>query len=236
MKLTSIVGTGSGRLGGSVFAVRNGQQVVRTYQPQVANPQSKSQVDQRAKLKLASQLSAALAQELYPYGREGMLSARNQFVRDLFNRGAVVMNEGEASINMASVRLTKSRVMMLYIADPIRDGNTVTISGTVLPDFIGKILGVRAVAVGKSGLNEPYVAASQVMNVTAAGVVSGTLSLGSSVPVQVYVYAYVPNSTEMIARYGSITMETVNAAELATSVAEVPSGFLYSITHSYAVA
>lgn len=236
MKLTSIVGTGSGRLGGSVFAVRNGQQIVRTYQSKVANPQAKGQVDQRAKLKLASQLSAALAQELYPWGREGLLSARNQFVRDLFNRGAVTMADNEASINMAEVRLTKSRVMMLYIADPARDGATVTISGSVLPDFIGKVLGVRAVAVGKSGLNEPYVAASAIMNVTAAGVISGTLSLGSSVPVEVYVYGYVPSSTEMLARYGSMTMETVSAVELATSVAEVPSGFAYSITHHYAVA
>ena len=218
-----------------MFAVRNGQQIVRTYQPNVANPQAKGQVEQRSKLKLASQLSAALAQELYPYGREGMLSARNQFVRDLFNRGAVTMNDNEVNINMSEVRLTKSRVMMMYVADPTRDGATLTISGTILPDFLNKVIGVRAVAVAKSGLNEPYVAASAVMNVTSAGVISGTLSLGSSVPCEVYIYAYVPISNEMLARYGSMTMESVSAVELATSVAEVPSGFLYSITHHFSV-
>lgn len=237
MKLTSIVGTGSGRLGGSVFAVRNGQQIVRAYQKVVSNPQSKSQVGQRAKLKLASQFSAAMAQELYPYGRDGMLSPRNQFVRDLFERGVVTYANDEATIDMTKVRLTKSRLVMMYLPTPTREGGTLTFTGNVLPNYIGNILGIRVVVVSKwAGSDEPAIAASGLLDVTAAGVISGSVAIGTTGAVDVYAYAYIPTSSEMIARYGNMTMEEVSAVELATSVAEVPSGFTYSITNMYPMA
>lgn len=79
MKLNGIVGKGSGKLGASVFAISGGEQIVRQYNPQVSNPSTGAQVAQRAKLKLMSQLAAALGDAI-AFKKSGLVSARNQFV------------------------------------------------------------------------------------------------------------------------------------------------------------
>lgn len=79
MKLNGFVGKGSGKLGASVFAISGGEQIVRQYNPQVANPNSDAQVAQRAKLKLMSQLAAVMSPVL-AFKKQGLVSARNQFV------------------------------------------------------------------------------------------------------------------------------------------------------------
>lgn len=79
MKLNGFVGKGTGKLGASVFAISGGEQIVRQYNPQVSNPQTAAQVEQRAKLKLMSQLAADLASSL-AFRKKGLVSARNQFV------------------------------------------------------------------------------------------------------------------------------------------------------------
>lgn len=79
MKLNGFVGKGSGKLGASVFAISGGEQIVRQYNPQVTNPSTDAQVAQRAKLKLMSQIAAAMSVVL-AYKKQGLVSARNQFV------------------------------------------------------------------------------------------------------------------------------------------------------------
>lgn len=79
MKLNGFVGKGSGKLGASVFAISGGEQIVRQYNPVVSNPQTDAQVEQRAKLKLMSQLAAAMSRQI-AFKKDGLVSARNQFV------------------------------------------------------------------------------------------------------------------------------------------------------------
>lgn len=57
-KSTNGLGQFRGRLGGAVFAVNAGEQIVRQYQPQVANPRTAAQLTQRAKMNLTGKLSA----------------------------------------------------------------------------------------------------------------------------------------------------------------------------------
>lgn len=52
------LGKFSGKLGGNVFAVRNGQQIVREYNPIVSNPKSPAQLLQRAKGNLVGRISS----------------------------------------------------------------------------------------------------------------------------------------------------------------------------------
>lgn len=47
-----------GRAGGQVYRVREGQQIVSAYQPNVTNPRSEAQLEQRAKFALMSRLSS----------------------------------------------------------------------------------------------------------------------------------------------------------------------------------
>lgn len=97
----------TGKLGGSVFAIRNGETIERQYQPVVANPSTANQVAVRAKLKLLSQLSAVIAPAI-AIRREGAVSPRNLFTK--VNYPAVTFASDEASINVPNVQLTRSAV------------------------------------------------------------------------------------------------------------------------------
>lgn len=104
MKLTGITGTGSGKLGSAVFSVTAGEQVVRQYQPVVTNPSTPQQVDNRAKLKLLSQLSAVMA-DVIAIPKVGSLTPRNSFVRD--NYPLVTAENGAASVDLSQLAITK---------------------------------------------------------------------------------------------------------------------------------
>lgn len=97
----------TGKLAGSVFAVRFGETIERAYQPVVLNPKSTAQVEARAKLKLLSQAAAVLA-PVIAMRREGAVSARNLFVSRNFP--SVEFAEGKATMPVQGIQLTKSVV------------------------------------------------------------------------------------------------------------------------------
>lgn len=105
MKLSGFTGTGTGKLGASVFSVSAGQQVVRQYQSQVANPSTEGQVSQRSKLKLMAQIAAVYA-PVIAIPKDGLRSARNIFISK--NISLCTENEGVASINLSAIQLTNS--------------------------------------------------------------------------------------------------------------------------------
>lgn len=81
MKLTSIIGKGTGKLGGSVFAVSEGRQIVREYQPKVGNPRTEKQQEQRAKFSGLVLLAREFAPSLMFLSRKAGVTERNEFVR-----------------------------------------------------------------------------------------------------------------------------------------------------------
>lgn len=105
MKLNGIIGKGTGKLGSSVFAISGGSQIVREYNPVVSNPNTDAQVAQRAKLKLMSQIGAALAPAL-GFKKLGLVSARNQFVSK--NIGSCTYENKTAKIAFLALDLTGS--------------------------------------------------------------------------------------------------------------------------------
>lgn len=111
MKLNGFVGKGTGKLGSSVFAVSGGEQIVRQYNPNVSNPSTDAQVEQRAKLKLMSQLAADMAQSI-GFQKKGLVSPRNQFVSA--NIGKCTYAEGEAKISLAGIDLTPGSLVMPF--------------------------------------------------------------------------------------------------------------------------
>lgn len=119
MKLNGIVGTGSGKLGASVFSVNSGKQIVRQYQPVVANPSTTAQVNQRARLKLMSQLAAALAPVIV-IPKEGMVSARNRFISR--NMDSVIATDGEAQVTYENLQITAGNVGLPAISAERADG------------------------------------------------------------------------------------------------------------------
>lgn len=103
MKLAGIVGTGSGKLGSSVFATVSGQQIVRQYQPVVSNPATEAQTAQRAKMKLMSQLGAAMAPVIV-MKKDGLVSARNKYIKRNIQNASVL--QGTASVDVPSLQIT----------------------------------------------------------------------------------------------------------------------------------
>ena len=106
MKLNGLLGTGSGKLGNSVFAVSSGEQIVRTYQSQVSNPSTTAQVDQRARMKLMSQLAADLA-PVIAIPKAGLKSRRNLFISKNF--ALSMASDGVAQVTIENVQLTEGR-------------------------------------------------------------------------------------------------------------------------------
>lgn len=102
-KITSLYGKTTGKIGSIVFSTSGGETIAREYNPHVANPNTMAQVNQRARMKLMSQLSAALAPVIV-MRKEGLTSARNKFVQRNFD--ASYASDGVAQISYENVQLT----------------------------------------------------------------------------------------------------------------------------------
>lgn len=103
----------SGKVAGSVYAVRYGEVIERAYNPYVSNPKSEAQVNARARFKLLSQLAAVMA-PVVAIAREGAVSARNLFT--MVNFPLTNIANGEADITLTGVQLTKSQVSLPSIS------------------------------------------------------------------------------------------------------------------------
>ena len=94
---------GSGKLGNIVCSTVAGETIARDYNPEVANPNTETQVAQRAKFKLMSQLSSVMA-PVIAIPKDKNQSSRNLFVRK--NMSATVFDGVQAAINLNRVQLT----------------------------------------------------------------------------------------------------------------------------------
>lgn len=106
MKVNSILGKMTGKVGNIVLTSVGGEVVGREYNPNVANPNTSAQQNTRGKFKLASQMSATMA-PVIAIKKEGNVSARNLFVKENFP--AIRYSQGVADINLNVVQLTKSQ-------------------------------------------------------------------------------------------------------------------------------
>ena len=102
MKLTGQI-VGSGKLGNVIVSKVAGESIARQYNPNVSNPSTTGQVAQRAKLKLASQLSAALEPAIV-IPKKGLVSARNQFVKKAMPQ--IVVSGNVAQVSYENLQLT----------------------------------------------------------------------------------------------------------------------------------
>lgn len=106
---TSLFGKINGKIGGVVFSTSGGIQISREYNPNVANPNTQAQVNQRARMKLMSQLSATMA-PVITMQKMGLVSARNQFTKRNF--GYSYVSDGEAQISYENIQLTQGNAAL----------------------------------------------------------------------------------------------------------------------------
>lgn len=104
---TSLFGKINGKLGSVVFSTSGGYTIAREYNPNVANPNTMAQVNQRARMKLMSQISASLVQSL-AYTKTGLVSARNKFVKRNF--ASTYALNGVAQCSYENLQLTEGNL------------------------------------------------------------------------------------------------------------------------------
>lgn len=106
MKLQGFL-KGVGKIDNLVVSQMGGVTVARAYQPSVKNPSTLLQVNQRARLKLASQLAAALA-PVIAIAKQGLVSGRNQFISK--NMPWISADSGVAQISYENLQLTNGTI------------------------------------------------------------------------------------------------------------------------------
>ena len=106
MKLQGFL-KGVGKIENIVVSQMGGVTIARAYQPNVSNPKTDKQVDQRARLKLASQIAAAMS-PVIAIPKNGLVSARNGFIKK--NMDLITALEGTAQMQIAKIRLTNGSV------------------------------------------------------------------------------------------------------------------------------
>lgn len=125
MKLRGILGSGTGKLGNSVFTSVAGEQIVRQYQPSVANPNTSAQVEQRSKFKLASQIASVMAPAI-AIPRKGLISSRNAFVKQNFP--FIYQDNDGAKITLENIQLTNGSRGLPMITGTRSQAGALTIS------------------------------------------------------------------------------------------------------------
>lgn len=115
-RVTSLYGKTTGKIGSIVFSTSGGYTIAREYNPHVANPSTIGQVNQRARLKLMSQLSACLASSIVMQ-KEGLVSRRNKFTKR--NMAACYASNGNAQITYENVQLTEGSLGLPQIVASI---------------------------------------------------------------------------------------------------------------------
>lgn len=113
-KVVGLVGAASGKIGNIVYAVTNGIQTARVYQPVVSNPKSTGQNLQRAKGNLAGRISSFVPRTaLMGLGVNNRIR-RSEFLRNILKNADAQNIEGvfEAKINPALVLFSKGAVIL----------------------------------------------------------------------------------------------------------------------------
>lgn len=199
MKMYGLAGFGTGKLGNNVFSVRNGQQIVRQYNPVVSNPQTDAQIASRAILKLMSQLAATLAPVISIPG-DGLKSKRNLFISQ--NYGLAYYDADSAQIRMEDVQLTKSSVAFpsMVAERAAATGISVHLSSDAHLAF-DKVVYVVVAKQSDGGLS---LFANQVVSDPGEnGQFAATLPY-SAAPLAIYSYGIRANDSDTLTRFNNI--------------------------------
>ena len=124
-KVTSLYGKTKGKIGSIVFSTSGGETIAREYNPHVSNPSTQAQVNQRARMKLMSQLSASLA-PVIAIPKKGLVSSRNAFTK--LNFGASMAQNGIAQITYENVQLTNGNLALPTLEAVRAQGSGITIN------------------------------------------------------------------------------------------------------------
>lgn len=212
-KIYGLFGSMQGKVADVVMAVRNGEQIVRKYQPIVSNPKSEAQLVSRAKLKLLSQLGAAL-QPVIAIPRVGMVSPRNGFTQA--NYPITNFEEGKAKIMLSGIQLTKSSVPIGPLIANRDDGKAIYVGfNAYIKDSVDAVV---YVLLNRTEDNRVTIVTSKmVSDAGAQGNFETTLRMTTG-DIAVLAYGIRYNTVAARIAFGNITVpDALDVAHLVTS-------------------
>lgn len=132
MKLSGQI-KGSGKLGNIVAVQTGGECIAREYKATVANPSTPAQVNQRAIMKLMSQVAASVAPVL-AIPKQGLKSSRNLFISK--NYGLASANDGAVQLTIENLQLTLSNTGLPAIEAERITGNKISVKLTSAANLV----------------------------------------------------------------------------------------------------
>lgn len=103
------LGKFSGKVGGVVFAISNGEQIVRAYQPVVSNPKSSLQLVQRAKGNLTGRISSFVPRTAIAGLGNNNRERRAEFLRNILRNAVVTQSSGNYNAKIADENVLFSK-------------------------------------------------------------------------------------------------------------------------------
>ena len=228
-KSTSMWGKTTGKVGGLVYASSGGEQIVREYNPNVANPSTSAQVNQRARMKLMSQLSAALS-PVIAMAKSGLTSKRNKFVAKNFDSSYAL--NGTAQITYENVQLTEGSTGLPQVVANAQLAGYGGAAAYLASAPSANISRVVYCVFAKSQENRLEYLFSQIVTERTSEDVNNAFFLCdlSQLPIEdtgegyvfsgeyvIYAYGMSDTSERATARYGNLNVQT--ASDIATLVA-----------------
>lgn len=216
-KVTSLYGKTTGKIGSIVFSTSGGETIAREYNPHVANPNTSAQIDQRARMKLMSQISAALAPSL-AYTKEGIVSARNKFVKRNFENTYAL--NGVAQCSYENLQLAEGNLGLpgIGVAAEVNQGIRTIGAGLVEEPSANVSRVVYNVYVkteeGKLSFFKSVISTERLTQNTIFGMSIVNVPNGDLV---IYAYGMIDTSESATARYGELNV--VTGSDLAKLVA-----------------
>lgn len=202
MILTGQAGLGYGKIGSQVYSVVSGTQIVRNYQPRVSNPNSAPQVNNRARFKLLSQVSTAVAPVL-AFKSDGMVSARNRFVKK--NYSLASSNDGQTQLTLENLQLTAGSVGLPGIHVTRFNDNVLQLE--LIADAGSLISRVVYIIFKKSDNSKMQLVRSIVREAPSLHNIFRVLTQDVPGDLVIYAYGIIDNNSRATARYGDFKVQ-----------------------------
>lgn len=207
-KVTSLYGKTTGKIGSIVFSTSGGETIAREYNPNVSNPNTQAQINQRARLKLMSQLSASLA-PVIAIPKQGLVSARNAFTKKNFDLS--MAENGVAQISYENVQLTNGNLGLPTIEATRAQSSGITIN--LADDATSSVSRVVYILYRKTAEQRLQFVSSVIADAAGAnGTFPATLPYTEG-DIVLYAYGMRDTSESASAKYGN--MKVANAIDVA---------------------
>lgn len=204
-KVVGLVGAASGKIGNLVYAVTNGIQTARVYQPNVSNPKSPAQSAQRAKGNLAGRISGFTPRTALMGLGHNNRKRRSEFLRNILKAATVTNVDGmfEAKIQAPDVLFSKGHVVLpVTLTDITATSHNVAVVLTGVADtvitpevYASRLVRLVAMVYESNSANLVEVSTKLATMPTQGATAETTIPVATAGGYDVFVYA-IPMSTE----------------------------------------